>query len=91
MHNFADRVVVSTAQMQAIEARLFAAGMPVAALMEKVAGRISDWLVRHYDRDRWPLVGILVGPGHNGGVEPNRRCVWGCGNWLAAKSQLSLT
>jgi NAD(P)H-hydrate epimerase len=65
--DLADRVIVSAAQMQAIESRLFAAGMPVAALMEKVAVRISAWLVQRYPRDRWPQVGILVGPGHNGG------------------------
>ncbi|MGD1857463.1 MAG: NAD(P)H-hydrate dehydratase [Leptolyngbyaceae cyanobacterium] len=59
---------VTAAQMQAIEGRLFAAGMPTAALMEKVAGRIVD-----YWQQRWPLnaqaqkIGILVGPGHNGG------------------------
>ncbi|MEM9978329.1 MAG: NAD(P)H-hydrate epimerase, partial [Cyanobacteria bacterium P01_D01_bin.2] len=60
---------VTAAQMQAIEARLFDAGFPVAALMEKVAGRIVDyWL------GRWPRelpqnqnVGVIVGPGHNGG------------------------
>ncbi|MEO0348610.1 MAG: NAD(P)H-hydrate dehydratase [Cyanobacteria bacterium P01_A01_bin.15] len=60
---------VTAAQMQAVEARLFDAGFPVAALMEKVAGRIVDyWL------ERWPQelpqnqkVGVMVGPGHNGG------------------------
>lgn len=67
VNDLADRVVVSAAQMQAIESRLFAAGMPVAALMEKVADRISDWLVQHYPLAHWPHVGILVGPGHNGG------------------------
>lgn len=53
--------------MQALEERLFAAGMPVAALMEKVAGRVARWIREHYPRDRYPSVGILVGPGHNGG------------------------
>ena len=51
--------------MQAIETQLFAAGMPVAALMEKVAGRIAARI-----RERYPQpcrVGVLVGPGHNGG------------------------
>jgi hydroxyethylthiazole kinase-like uncharacterized protein yjeF len=61
------QVVVTAQQMRDIEARIFAAGMPVAALMEKVAGllvrRIQaiDLLVGA------SKVGVLVGPGHNGG------------------------
>ncbi len=60
-------VVVTAAQMQQLEAILFAAGMPVAALMEKVAGRIATWITQHYPRDRTPQVGFIIGPGHNGG------------------------
>ncbi|MGF1570603.1 MAG: NAD(P)H-hydrate dehydratase [Nodosilinea sp.] len=63
----APSLVVTAAQMQAIEGQLFAAGMPVAALMEKVAGRIAAWLVTHFPQPSYPRVGILVGPGHNGG------------------------
>ncbi|MGF1513390.1 MAG: NAD(P)H-hydrate dehydratase [Elainellaceae cyanobacterium] len=59
------RVVVSAAEMQAIEARLFEAGMPVAALMEKVSGRIAAWIVAQYPLAKRVLV--LAGPGHNGG------------------------
>jgi ADP-dependent NAD(P)H-hydrate dehydratase / NAD(P)H-hydrate epimerase len=62
-----DRTVVTAAQMQAIESRLFAAGMPVAALMEKVALRIVARIVRLYPLGDFPRVGLLVGPGHNGG------------------------
>jgi ADP-dependent NAD(P)H-hydrate dehydratase / NAD(P)H-hydrate epimerase len=61
------RPVVTTAQMQAIEARVFAAGMPVAALMEKVALRLSDRVTQLYPLSQFPRVGVLVGPGHNGG------------------------
>ncbi|MEM9485850.1 MAG: NAD(P)H-hydrate epimerase [Cyanobacteria bacterium P01_F01_bin.116] len=63
------RVCVTAAQMQAIEAQLFAAGFPVAALMEKVAGRILDYWLRHWPRSKnqAEAVGVLVGPGHNGG------------------------
>jgi hydroxyethylthiazole kinase-like uncharacterized protein yjeF len=61
------QVVVTTQQMQQIEAALFEAGMPVAALMEKVAGRITNWIVEHYPCDRTPTVGFIIGPGHNGG------------------------
>ncbi|MDV3353684.1 NAD(P)H-hydrate dehydratase [Leptothoe sp. LEGE 181152] len=56
---------VASKQMQAIEAQLFDAGFPVAALMEKVAGRIADYWAQHWDRSY--EVGVLVGPGHNGG------------------------
>ncbi|KKJ00377.1 bifunctional ADP-dependent NAD(P)H-hydrate dehydratase/NAD(P)H-hydrate epimerase [Prochlorothrix hollandica] len=62
-----DTAIVTTAQMQAIEQRLFTAGLPVAALMEKVAGLISRRIWSDYPRDRYPRVGILAGPGHNGG------------------------
>lgn len=61
------QVVVTAELMQQIEGAMFAAGMPVAALMEKVAGRITQWIVEHFPRDRTPTIGILVGPGHNGG------------------------
>ncbi|MEA5514575.1 NAD(P)H-hydrate dehydratase [Nodularia sp. UHCC 0506] len=57
------QVVVTARQMRDIEARIFAAGMPVAALMEKVAGLIA---VRVQQLGGY-RVGILVGPGHNGG------------------------
>jgi NAD(P)H-hydrate epimerase len=63
----ADSVIVSTAQMQAIEGRLFDAGMPVAALMEKVATRVAQRLTECYPCTQYLRVGVLVGPGHNGG------------------------
>ncbi|NJM70432.1 MAG: NAD(P)H-hydrate dehydratase [Scytonema sp. RU_4_4] len=73
------QIVVTAQQMRDIEERIFAAGMPVVALMEKVAGLIARRV-----QDIYPLfcrqddkvkassspssrVGILVGPGHNGG------------------------
>jgi len=58
--------VISASQMAAIESRVFAAGMPVAALMEKVAGLIAR-RVRELYPDARTSFGILVGPGHNGG------------------------
>lgn len=60
-------VIVTAAQMQQIEAALFAAGMPVAALMEKVANRITAWVEQYYPCHSKPRVGFIVGPGHNGG------------------------
>lgn len=61
------RLIVTAAQMRSIEQRLFDAGMPVAALMEKVAGRIAAWICDHYPVAQFRQVGVLVGPGHNGG------------------------
>lgn len=63
--------VVTAEQMQNIEERLFKAGFPVAALMEKVAGlttqRILQIIADHYQPNSIQNIGILVGPGHNGG------------------------
>jgi Carbohydrate kinase/YjeF-related protein N-terminus len=62
-----DRFLVSTAQMQEIESQVFAAGMPIAALMEKVGGLIARRFQCLYPRSQYHRVGILVGMGHNGG------------------------
>ncbi|MHC5738743.1 NAD(P)H-hydrate dehydratase [Nostoc sp.] len=75
------QVVVTAGQMRDIEKRIFAAGMPVVALMEKVAGLIARRIPEipptplqkaYYVPSNTPFlrgsrVGILVGPGHNGG------------------------
>lgn len=61
------QVVVSAQQMRDIESRVFAAGMPVAALMEKVGGLIAHRIQALYHYSVAQRVGILVGPGHNGG------------------------
>jgi len=59
--------VVTAQQMREIEGRIFEAGMPVAALMEKVAGRIARRIQECYPLSHKMRVGVLVGPGHNGG------------------------
>jgi ADP-dependent NAD(P)H-hydrate dehydratase / NAD(P)H-hydrate epimerase len=59
--------IVTIAQMQAIESRMFAAGMPVAALMEKVGGLISRRCQELFPQAHHPSVGVVVGTGHNGG------------------------
>ena len=59
--------IVTIAQMQAIENRMFAAGMPIAALMEKVGGRISLRVQQLFPLTSYPRVGVVFGPGHNGG------------------------
>ena len=61
------QAIATAAQMQAIESLIFQAGMPVAALMEKVALRITQKLIELYPIHNYPRVGILVGSGHNGG------------------------
>ncbi|MFN9170180.1 MAG: NAD(P)H-hydrate dehydratase [Dolichospermum sp.] len=60
-----EQFVVTAAQMRDIETRIFTAGMPVAALMEKVGGLIFQRLQTIISPDK--SVGILAGPGHNGG------------------------
>ncbi|HEY9827664.1 MAG TPA: NAD(P)H-hydrate dehydratase, partial [Stenomitos sp.] len=59
--------IVSAQQMQRIEETLFASGMPVPALMEKVGGLLAQRVQALYPLARYAQVGILVGPGHNGG------------------------
>jgi NAD(P)H-hydrate epimerase len=61
------RFVVTADQMSQIETRVFEAGMPVAALMEKVGGLLTQRIQALYPPDQARRVGILVGPGHNGG------------------------
>lgn len=62
-----EQVVVTAQQMREIEGRIFEAGMPVAALMEKVAGLITNCIQSLYPCSGSRRVGVLVGPGHNGG------------------------
>ena len=62
--------VVTAEQMQQVEQQIFAAGMPVEALMEKVSGQVARWFIARYERLQNPSadrIGILAGPGHNGG------------------------
>ncbi|MEB3305065.1 MAG: NAD(P)H-hydrate epimerase, partial [Cyanobacteriota bacterium] len=67
----ADHLLVSCAQMAALEGELFASGLPVEALMEKAALSVSRRLLEGTPpRPGHPLaagVVVLVGPGHNGG------------------------
>jgi NAD(P)H-hydrate epimerase len=58
--------VVTAEQMRHIEGRVFAAGMPVAALMEKVANLIARRIQVYYPNPSL-RVGIIAGLGHNGG------------------------
>ncbi|MBO3463317.1 NAD(P)H-hydrate dehydratase [Aetokthonos hydrillicola Thurmond2011] len=65
--NRLEEFVVTARQMAEIEGRVFDAGMPVAALMEKVGNLIARRIQELYPIQDFPKVGILVGPGHNGG------------------------
>ncbi|MEM8778399.1 MAG: NAD(P)H-hydrate dehydratase [Cyanobacteria bacterium P01_G01_bin.49] len=65
--NQLDSLIVTAEQMAKIEGRIFAAGMPVSALMEKAALLMFRRIIELYPLDDTLRVGILVGPGHNGG------------------------
>ncbi len=62
-----ESVVVTAEQMRQIEGRIFEAGMPVAALMEKASSLTATVIQQLYPIAEVKRVGILVGPGHNGG------------------------
>lgn len=62
-----EQVLVNAEQMRQVEEQLFANGMPVSALMEKAALLMSDRIQELYPVDQYQHIGILVGPGHNGG------------------------
>ncbi|MDJ0649514.1 MAG: NAD(P)H-hydrate dehydratase [Xenococcaceae cyanobacterium MO_188.B19] len=62
-----ETIIVLAQQMRDIEARIFAAGMPVAALMEKAAELCFREIQTLYPREKSSLVGVVVGSGHNGG------------------------
>jgi len=65
--NHIHQIVVTAEQMRKIESRVFLSGMPVSALMEKVGGLIAQRIQTLYPYVDTPSVGLLVGPGHNGG------------------------
>jgi ADP-dependent NAD(P)H-hydrate dehydratase / NAD(P)H-hydrate epimerase len=62
-----ERFAVSAQQMRDIEGRIFAAGMPVAALMEKVGLAIARHTINILQTLSAQRIGVLVGSGHNGG------------------------
>jgi len=72
--------LVSSAQMQRLEGQIFSAGMPVAALMEKVGLAVVAQLQKDFPQAH--RIGILCGTGHNGGDG----LVVGRELWLAQKS-----
>lgn len=67
MNNIVETAIVSAEQMSQIEEQVFAAGMPVAALMEKAARLCFEKIKSLYPVTQFKSVGIIVGPGHNGG------------------------
>ena len=67
MKNIVETAIVSADQMRQIESQIFAAGMPVAGLMEKAARLCFEKIKSLYPLSELSAVGILAGPGHNGG------------------------
>jgi ADP-dependent NAD(P)H-hydrate dehydratase / NAD(P)H-hydrate epimerase len=67
MENIVETAIVDAEQMRQIESQIFASGMPVAALMEKAAVLCFNKIMSLYPLATNSLVGVLVGPGHNGG------------------------
>ncbi|MDX2271853.1 MAG: NAD(P)H-hydrate dehydratase [Cyanobacteriota bacterium] len=65
--NSSSHLLVSASQMQALEQAMFAAGMPVAALMEKASLGVARQIARAFPTARYRQVGCLIGAGHNGG------------------------
>lgn len=59
--------VVKAKQMQDIENRMFAQGMPVASLMEKAGLFSSQKIAQEYPLSEYKKVGFFIGCGHNGG------------------------
>lgn len=62
-----ESVIVNAQQMRQIEERIFADSMPVVALMEKAAILCANRIQMLYPLSQVSRVGVLVGPGHNGG------------------------
>jgi ADP-dependent NAD(P)H-hydrate dehydratase / NAD(P)H-hydrate epimerase len=61
-----EQIIITAAQMREIEEKVFANGMPQAALMEKAANLCAERIQQMYPISQASRVGILVGPGHNG-------------------------
>jgi len=63
------KTLVTASQMQEIEEKIFASGMPVASLMEKVALKTTSQILKRLPTppDKHFTIGVLVGCGHNGG------------------------
>ncbi|MFL0750928.1 MAG: NAD(P)H-hydrate dehydratase [Prochlorococcus sp.] len=61
-----DHLLVTAAQMAALEEEMFASGLPIAALMEKVGQAMAAWFRQQPGLLANGVV-VLVGPGHNGG------------------------
>ncbi len=61
-----NHLLVTAAEMKALEDEMFSSGLPVASLMEKAGHEIFSWLNDHESLLRNGVL-VLVGPGHNGG------------------------
>ncbi len=61
------QIIVTIEQMQKIEQKIFAEGMPVASLMEKAAIFCTQKINQDYPLNNYKKVGFIIGSGHNGG------------------------
>lgn len=61
------RLILSAHNMAALENAAFAQGEQIATLMEKAVVGCANWLEKNYGKSQFPVVGLLVGSGHNGG------------------------
>ena len=59
-------LMVTAAQMTAVENQIFSKGLSPSALMEKVGCMMARWLLKHPELLVNGVV-VLVGPGHNVG------------------------
>lgn len=62
-----DHLLVSAEQMRQVEGYIFQQGMPVAALMEKAASLIVNYIKVNYPLEKYTTIGFIIGCGHNGG------------------------
>lgn len=65
--DYREKAIVTANQMQEIEQKMFAQGMPIASLMEKAALFCAQKIYQDYPLTNYKKVGFMIGNGHNGG------------------------
>jgi ADP-dependent NAD(P)H-hydrate dehydratase / NAD(P)H-hydrate epimerase len=64
--DYIEKAIVTVNQMQKIEQKMFAQGMPIPSLMEKVALFCVQKIYQDYPLTNYKKVGFMIGNGHNG-------------------------
>lgn len=67
MSCFLKNGIYTTDQIRRIEERVIKNGLPAVALMEKAGLKMAAFIKRKYPLEEFKSVGVIVGPGHNGG------------------------